>query len=159
MQVFHELPGQDAAPGVLVGVDGSDASLWALERGFAEATAFDLPLYALAGVNPVPLGWEPGLSDLVQDSIQRLVSGMTEVVTRGITAVRARSPYTGAMSLHVVAGHPVDLLLRGSVRQHTVVLGTRGNGGFSRMLLGSVANALAHHSACPVLLVPSPPGE
>ncbi|MFD0329453.1 universal stress protein [Streptacidiphilus monticola] len=88
--------------------------------------------------------------------MERLLAGMTEVATRGIEAVAARSPHPGPVSLHVVAGSPVDLMLRCSRSQHTVVVGTRGNGGFARLLLGSVATALAHHSACPVLLVPPP---
>lgn len=164
LPVSHELPPADAEPGVLVGVDGSDGSLWALERALHEAEAHALPLRVLAAVNPTPAAPTPGLEDVLQDSVDRLLTGMTEVVRRGVAAASARVPggsapttvAVGAPSLHVVAGDPVALLLSASARQHTLVLGARGNGGFPRLLVGSVASALLFHALCPVLVVPGP---
>lgn len=157
MRVSYELPGPDAEPGVLVGVDGSDGGLWALERGCVEAAAHRLPLYVLAVVNSRAQNGDPALADVLEESTGLLLASMADVVRRGVTAVRARTGHTGPDSVHVVAGHPVDLLLRVAEHQHTLVLGARGNGGFSRQLLGSVATALVHHASCPLLLVPGPP--
>ncbi|SEK80062.1 universal stress protein [Streptacidiphilus jiangxiensis] len=157
LPVSHQLPAADAEPGVLVGVDGSDGSLWALERALQEARAHELPLRVLAAVNPTPAVATAGLEDVVQDSVDRLLAGMADVVQRGIVAVSARVTGAGAApDLHVLAGDPVALLLSASARQHTLVLGARGNGGFPRLLLGSVASALLFHAQCPVLLVPGP---
>ncbi|WP_051942558.1 universal stress protein [Streptacidiphilus rugosus] len=156
LPVSHEPPPADAAPGVLVGVDGSDGSLWALERALAEAQAHAVPLRVLAVVNPTPAGVSAGLEDVAQDSVGRLLAGMADVVQRGVVSASARVPDPGTPMLHVIAGDPIALLLRASARQHTLVLGTRGNGGFSRLLLGSVASALTFHALCPVLLVPGP---
>ncbi|WP_370096615.1 universal stress protein [Streptacidiphilus sp. MAP12-20] len=159
LPVSHEPPPADAEPGVLVGVDGSDGSLWALERALAEAHAHAVPLRVLAAVNPITptaAGVTAGLEDVVQDSVGRLLAGMSDVVQRGVAAASSRVPEAGTPSLHVVAGDPIALLLSASARQHTLVLGTRGNGGFSRLLLGSVASALTFHALCPVLLVPGP---
>ncbi|MBF9068472.1 universal stress protein [Streptacidiphilus fuscans] len=168
LPVSHEPPSAHAQPGVLVGVDGSDGSLWALERALQEARAHAVPVRVLAAVNPTPLAdTAVGLDDVVQDSVGRLLAGMTEVVGRAVAAVTARLE-TGQADpadeeapvptpeLFVVAGDPVALLLRASQGQHTLVLGTRGNGGFPRLLLGSVASALTFHALCPVLLVPGP---
>jgi nucleotide-binding universal stress UspA family protein len=157
LPVSHELPPADADPGVLVGVDGSDGSLWALERALVEAQAHALPLRVLAAVNPTPAVATAGLEDVMQDSVDRLLTGMTDVVRRGVAAASARVPgSTATPTLHVVPGDPIALLLSASARQHTLVLGARGNGGFSRLLVGSVSSALLFHALCPVLLVPGP---
>jgi nucleotide-binding universal stress UspA family protein len=155
LPVSHEPPPAHAQPGILVGVDGSDGSLWALERAVAEAEAYKLPLRVMAVVNPTPAaGSAVGLEDVVQDSVGRLLSGMSDVVQRGVAAVTARTSASQTPLLHVVAGDPIALLLAASAHQHTLVVGSRGNGGFSKLLLGSVASALTFHSLCPVLLVP-----
>lgn len=154
--VSRELPAPGAAPGVVVGVDGSDGSLWALDRAVAEASAHALPLYVVAAVNPAPTGYTPGMVDLVAESIERLLAGMSEVVTRGIETVLARHPDPPRLSLHIVLGNPVEVLIQVSGPHHTLVVGTRGNGGFARLLLGSVSTALVHHATCPVLVVPAP---
>ncbi|MFF2662768.1 universal stress protein [Kitasatospora sp. NPDC058032] len=146
-------------PGVLAACDGSDGSLWALERAMTEAEAHGLPLYVLAVVNPAPAGYPPGMAELVQESVETLVESMADGLRRSVTAVQQARPHpcTAEMSLHVVLGNVIEVLLAASARQHTLVLGTRGNGGFTRLLLGSVGSAVVHHAACPVLVVPAPP--
>ncbi len=57
--------------GVLAACDGSDGSLWALDRAMTEAELFGLPLYVLAVVNPAPAGYPPGMAELVQESVER----------------------------------------------------------------------------------------
>jgi nucleotide-binding universal stress UspA family protein len=34
-------------------------------------------------------------------------------------------------------------------------MGSRGTGGFARLVLGSVATQVSHHANCPVLIVPA----
>lgn len=144
-----------APPGIVVGVDGSDGSLWALDRAFTEAAALDLPLHVLSAVNPAPRGYAPGVAELAEESGERLVQGMQAVTERAVLAVTLQHPDTVEPTLHTILGNPIDTLLAASARHHTLVVGARGNGGFSRLLLGSVASALVHHAACPVLVVPS----
>ncbi|MBO1420151.1 universal stress protein [Streptomyces sp. FH025] len=152
-------PPTGRAPGVLAACDGSDGSLWALDRAMTEAELFGLPLYVLAVVNPAPAGYPPGMAELVQESVETLVESMADGLRRAVATVlrqRAR-PFAGEMSLHVVLGNVIEVLLEASARQHTLVVGARGNGGFARLLLGSVSSAAVHHAACPVLVVPAPP--
>ena len=161
--VVRELP--SGPPGILVGLDGSDGSLWALDRAFTEAVAHDLPLYVIAAVDPAPAGYPPGMADLTEDSVDRLLESMGQVALRALDAVRTNHPPMPAVTVHVILGDAVETLLKASAGHPTLVVGARGNGGFDRLLLGSVATAVIHHSACPVLLVPGgtvdsdPPGS
>ncbi|MER7751373.1 universal stress protein [Kitasatospora sp. NPDC097643] len=151
-------PPSGRPPGVLAACDGSDGALWALDRAMTEAELFGLPLYVLAVVNPAPAGYPPGMAELVQESVETLVESMADGLRRSVAAVRGQRPhpFAGEMSLHVVLGNVVEVLLEASTRQHTLVVGTRGNGGFTRLLLGSVSSAVVHHASCPVLVVPAP---
>ena len=33
-------------------------------------------------------------------------------------------------------------------------MGSRGSGGFARLLMGSVSSQVTHHAACPVVIIP-----
>ncbi|MFE0464772.1 universal stress protein [Kitasatospora sp. NPDC058965] len=148
-------------PGILAACDGSDGSLWALDRAMTEAERYALPLYVLGVVDPAPGGYPPGMAELMQESLERLNAGMADGLRRAVAAVeRARHrSFDGELALHVVQGQAIEVLLAGAVGQHTLVVGARGNGGFSRLLLGSVSTAAVHHAACPVLVVPAPPAR
>ena len=50
-------------------------------------------------------------------------------------------------------GPPTKALIRHSAGAEMLVLGSRGHGGFSGLLLGSVSSACVAHATCPVLIV------
>ncbi len=53
-------------------------------------------------------------------------------------------------------GFPVEELLRASEEADLLVLGSRGIGGFARMLLGSTAAQVVRHASCRCSIVPPP---
>ena len=53
-----------------------------------------------------------------------------------------------------VSGLPAEALLDAAKDADLIVVGSRGAGGFSRLLMGSVSYQVAHHSHVPVLIVP-----
>jgi nucleotide-binding universal stress UspA family protein len=59
---------------------------------------------------------------------------------------------------HVVEGDPADEILKDAARLHAdvVVLGTHGNSGLTRLLVGSVAEHVMRKAPCPVLTVRVP---
>jgi nucleotide-binding universal stress UspA family protein len=60
-----------------------------------------------------------------------------------------------AVASRVVQGAPATTLLQAAKNTDLLVIGRRGHGGFMGLLLGSVAQHVAHHAPCPVVLVPA----
>lgn len=54
---------------------------------------------------------------------------------------------------------PADLLTEASSTASMVVVGTRGRGGFTGLLLGSVSQAVLNRAVCPVLVIPVEPED
>jgi len=56
---------------------------------------------------------------------------------------------------HRELGHPVDRIISAAHDEHAdlIVMGSRGLGGFTRLLLGSVSEGVLRHAHCPVLSV------
>lgn len=57
--------------------------------------------------------------------------------------------------LRRAVGQPVDEIVRAAEAEHAdlIVVGSRGLGGFQRLLLGSVSDGVVHHAHCPVMVV------
>ncbi|WP_030176677.1 universal stress protein [Spirillospora albida] len=136
--------GRDGFGAVVVGVDGSPASLAALELAFAEAhlhraavrAVLAWPAYAEAGT--LPLVDIEGLRGLAGERLAALVAPLEE-------------RYPGVpVRTDVVTGAPREVLLDAAEGAGLLVVGTRGLGGFRGLLLGSVSHALLHHAPCAV---------
>jgi len=134
-------------PYFVVGVDGSPHSAAAVDFAFDEAALHGAALRALYVWHPPRLGVLLDEDAAVQEC-RRLLS----------ETVAGRSVGHPEVDLHheVVHGHPVEVLTRASAHALGLVVGTRGHGGFTGMLLGSVSQGVLHHAGCPVITVPSP---
>ncbi len=53
----------------------------------------------------------------------------------------------------VVEGPPAAVLVNESRDADMLVVGSRGHGGFTGLLLGSVSGQVSHHAVCPVVIV------
>ena len=51
-------------------------------------------------------------------------------------------------------GDAAEELVNASRDADMLVVGTRGSGGFARLLMGSVSSQVTHHAACPVVVIP-----
>jgi nucleotide-binding universal stress UspA family protein len=54
----------------------------------------------------------------------------------------------------VVTGDAAEELVRASRDADMLVVGSRGSGGFARLLMGSVSSQVTHHATCPVVIIP-----
>jgi nucleotide-binding universal stress UspA family protein len=143
-------------PPVLVGVDGSAASLAAVDLAVREAALRRRAVRIVYGApwanHPAWANTGPS-SDLGGDLLadpQRAIRAATERAAIG------HVPVTG----EVLAGDPATVLIRESTAAEILVVGHRGRGGFPELLLGSVAVKVAAHAACPVMVTRGvPPAE
>ena len=141
---------------IVVGVDGSEESKQALRWALGEARlrgarvvalrAWIYPTLAAGGLIPVATDL---FEQLAQNEAKELAATVEEV-TAGEADV--------AVDQVVVEDAPARALVAASEDAELLVVGTRGHGGFSGLLLGSVSQQSAHHASCPVVIVPPPKG-
>jgi len=58
------------------------------------------------------------------------------------------------VTVSVAEGDPAEELVKASRDADLLVVGSRGSGGFARLLMGSVSSQVTHHAACPVVIIP-----
>jgi len=139
---------------VLVGVDGSAASLHALDWAVAEAKthAFAVQLvcsYSLPSFTAASL--DGGYAALDDSAIQEGARGV-------IAEATARAEAQGVHAAGSIAtGDAAGVLVEMSRTVRLAVVGTRGRGGFADRLLGTVSSALPAHAFCPTVVVPMRP--
>jgi nucleotide-binding universal stress UspA family protein len=139
--------------GIIVGVDGSGHSRRALEWAMKEAAIRHVPLNVLA-VHPAIRGYFGGVVTSSQDlelteQVQTAVKAEADTVLAGLDG-----PHPESVTVKAMHGFPVEELIAASKEADMVVLGSRGAGGFTRMLMGSTAGQVVQHAHCPVLIIP-----
>jgi nucleotide-binding universal stress UspA family protein len=152
------VPAADA-PGpvgkIVVGVDGSEASRVALAHAVDAALDWGAELIAFSSM-PIAAGasllaWAPGQVDhsAVLAELEAEVGRMID------QEIQARDlPEGFAVRHHALDGTASALLVEFSSSVDLVVVGSRGRGGFSGLMLGSTSQAVLHHARCPVMVVP-----
>jgi nucleotide-binding universal stress UspA family protein len=142
----------DTGNRVVVGVDGSEPSKHALRwaQFMARATASTLEVvsawqpytaygWMAAGWAAMPADWNPA-----QDAQKALTATIDEVFGEQRPA---------GLQLTVREGNAAQILLQISEGGRMLVVGNRGHGGFTSLLLGSVSSACTEHATCPVLVL------
>lgn len=135
-------------PAIIVGIDGSESSVKALKHASRLAAALGAPLEAVAvwqmshsiyDFYQSQSGWTP------EQDIEKLLTDAAD------SAFGETRPPDFTMT--VLQGVPTRTLIRYSAEAEMLVLGSRGHGGFTGLLLGSVSTACVAHATCPVLIV------
>jgi len=140
-------------PGITVGVDGSEHSQRALEWAVREAGARQAPLTVLAVHQVAGSHWTGHPVTYPADRpAAEVVRRMADDAVR--KAVRqVGEPVPASVTVRAVSGLPARELISASTDADLVVVGSRGGGGFAKLLLGSVSSQVVAHSACPVAVI------
>lgn len=141
---------------ILAPIDFSPSSRAALEYALFLAGKLGAELEVLHVAEPpgyvgpdalalLPVGIAHPGSDQTRADVQREVEGLL--------AKAGARPRTAAV--RVEAGEPSDLILRIASEggANLIVMGTHGRTGLSRLLIGSVAEAVLRRASCPVLTI------
>lgn len=137
---------------VVVGVDGSsesaDALRWA--AGYSAATGATvravLAWHYPSAAGPAPVGAAPeAISGQVRQSMQ-------DTVDKAVAEVFPDDDQP-AVETRISYGHPAQVLTDESQNADLLVVGHRGHGAFTGMMLGSVSMHCVANAACSVTVV------
>lgn len=139
---------------VVVGIDGSPTSELATEIAFDEASRRGVDLVAVhAWTDMGPLefprtNWAP-------IEWRNYKEREEEVLSERLCGFQDRYPDVAVRKV-VISDRPVPRLLEQAQDAQLLVVGSHGRGGFSGMLLGSVARAVVHAARVPVIVARTP---
>jgi nucleotide-binding universal stress UspA family protein len=139
--------------GIVVGIDGSGHSQRALEWAMREAALRHVPLTVLT-VHEAVRGFYggvasyPGDQDLTEKA-REAAQAETDKVLAGLGGGRPES-----VTVKAVHGFPVEELLNAGKDADLLVLGQRGVGGFTELVMGSVSTQVVRHATAPVTIIP-----
>ena len=137
---------------IVAGVDGSPSSMsalrWAVRQAGLTGAAVDAVIawhYPVApggyGYAPIGMGesfnFNENAEKTLADATGNAIDPGSGVVVRGL----------------VVEGNAAQVLLDASDGADLLVVGSRGHGGFTEALLGSVSQHCVHHAHCPVVVI------
>jgi nucleotide-binding universal stress UspA family protein len=138
---------------VAVGIDGSEPAGRALDFAFDEASRRGWSLRVVHAWDVSVIGYdvdastypEGGIFDDVRDAETRL----SAEVLAGRMALYPDVP----VEVTVRRGSPAAVLVAASADCGLLVTGSRGRGGFSSLVLGSVSHKVIHHATCSIAVV------
>lgn len=143
---------------ILVPIDGSDHSLKALDYALEFANRFSSNIHII-----ITYSLTAETSNLIQrviprpmaDSYQREVKERNEqILTDAVQHAKSVHPHL-TIAQTLIQGRPADKIVEiASTRNiDLIIMGSRGIGGIKGVLLGSVADRVADHAPCPVMIV------
>jgi nucleotide-binding universal stress UspA family protein len=149
-------PPHRAESTVVVGVDGSAGSSEALHWAITEARIRNVPLRAVhAWTYAAPL-----IPSLVgypysAESVDSTVDDQRQAAEKMLERATSEPAETRGIEIErvIAEGTAARVLIEAVEANDLLVVGSRGHGGFTSLLLGSVSQECAQHARCPVVIV------
>ena len=137
---------------IIVGVDGSDSSRAALRWAFDEAVHHGASLTVLMTWQPPSMPMTPPFGSLPPEGYS---DQPREAALALLDRLMADLDQQSGVEVHtaIEEGSPAKVLIERSKEADLLVVGSRGQGGFAGMLLGSVSQHLVAHAECPVVVL------
>lgn len=147
----------EVRPVIVVGIDGSKASEDALRWAASQAQLIGGEVHAV-------IAWQmPSSYGFYVDYSEEEAAADTGKTLEQVVSKTLGIPPPVPVTSSVVKGRPTEVLVEASRSADLLVVGSRGRGAFTGMLLGSVSQHCVQHAACPVLvfrdLAEQPPNE
>jgi nucleotide-binding universal stress UspA family protein len=136
---------------IIVAVDGSEVAKKAAKKALALAKSTDIPVVAMHVIN---IGLYVYQTEMVYPSeipLQELIQREGRFYLDEIVNLGEQMGITVTKKL--VEGHPADEIIKEAQEDDLIVMGSKGRTGLDRLLLGSVAENVARHASCPVMIV------
>ena len=127
---------------IVVGIDGSDGSMKALEWAAAEADR-------TGAVLDIQAAYEPTYEFITHDEVLRTMDRLVEKAQAIVTKLAPRVTTTSETHIE----YPARVLIDASEGADLLVVGSRGLGGFKGLLLGSVSQKCSHHANCSIAII------
>ena len=141
--------------GIVVGFDGSDSSLRALDWAVKEAALQHAPLTVLTVHQVVASHWTGNPVVYAEDlpEQEKARQAAEEALGKAVSQLSTGKP--ASATVRALSGLAAGALIDASGDADLMVVGSRGAGGFASLLMGSVSSQVVHHAACPVVVVRS----
>lgn len=139
---------------IIVGIDGSEGARRALVWALAEARAHDAILEVVAAW-ALPADWAQGYNPERHVDLETKARLAAEETRAFVEETVGSTELPDGLEITTVEGQPAAVLLERAEDADLVVVGSRGRGGFSRLVLGSVSSAVVHHCSTPVVVIPA----
>jgi nucleotide-binding universal stress UspA family protein len=145
-------PENHARARIVAGVDGSPSSVSALRWAVRQAELTDATVDAVISwhypASAGGYGWAPigvGTPFDYKDIAEKVLANVVAAAVDPGTAVPVHA--------RIVEGNAAQVLIDASDGADLLVVGSRGHGGFTEALLGSVSQHCVHHGRCPVVVI------
>src|ERR1700689_1014306 len=139
-------------PRIVVAVDGSESSLSALRWAIRQAVLTGAALDAVAAWhNPVAAASYGYVQLGTAEDYD--FKGLTEKVLADAISSNLAPDSDVRLRSHVIEGNASQVLIEAPDGAELLVVGSRGHGGFTEALLGSVSQHCVHYAHCPVVVI------
>lgn len=137
---------------IVAGIDGSPEARNAFEWAMQEA---ELRGAEIEAVHAYSAPWDYWAAPVPPVPITEVEEAQEKLVKQEIADASERHPNV-RITQHIVNEIPARALIDRAKGASLLVVGSRGRGGFTGLLLGSVSQQVIHHAPCPVVVVPMP---